>query len=69
MSGWVLVSKNEVPFFKSSLVTAGATIIFLILFLQYTHWDVIGMLLAPAIAQGVYQTWKLPITVMKELGI
>jgi O-antigen/teichoic acid export membrane protein len=69
MSGWVLVSKNDVPFFKATLIAGVATLILLFIFLQYTDWGVWGMLLAPAIVQGIYNSWKWPMTVMKELNI
>lgn len=65
----VLLTKNEVPFFKASLLSAGLTIVLLILFLNYTNMGIWAMVVAPGIAQGVYQNWKWPLVVYKELDV
>jgi O-antigen/teichoic acid export membrane protein len=69
MSGWVLVAGNSVPFFKSNLITAGATLCLLFVFLQYTNLELWGLILAQGITQGIYQNWKWPVEVVKELPI
>lgn len=69
LAGVVLVTKNEVPFFKASLFSAGLTIVLLIVFLRYTNLNVWAMVLAPGIAQGLYQNWKWPLVVSKDLAI
>ncbi len=65
----VLLTKNEVPFFKASLLSAGLTIVLLILFLNFTNMGIWAMVVAPGIAQGVYQNWKWPLVVYKELDV
>jgi O-antigen/teichoic acid export membrane protein len=65
----VLLTKNEVPFFKASLITGIATVILLFVFLHYTNLGVWSLILAPGIAQSVYSDWKWPIVVAKELRI
>jgi O-antigen/teichoic acid export membrane protein len=69
MAGSILLSKNEVPFFKAALISGGATVLLLLLFFHYLHWGWWAMIAAPGIAQGVYQNWKWPATVWKELKI
>ena len=69
IAGSILLTKNEVPFFKAALISGGATVVLLILFFQYTNWGLLVMIVAPGIAQGVYQNWKWPVTVIKELKI
>lgn len=69
LAGTILVTKNEVPFFKASMFSAGFTILLLILFLRYTEMGIWAMILAPGIVQGVYQNWKWPLVVSKELAI
>ena len=69
IAGSILLTKNEVPFFKAALISGGATVVLLILFFQYTNWGLLVMIVAPGIAQGVYQNWKWPVTVIKELEI
>jgi len=62
-----LLTKNEVPFFKPSLISAAATLVLLIVGVVWLDLGLWGMVLAPTIAQGVYQNWKWPSVVIKEL--
>lgn len=62
-----LLSKNEVPFFKASLISAAVTLVLLIVFVIWLGMGVWGMILAPTIAQAAYQNWKWPLCVIKEL--
>jgi O-antigen/teichoic acid export membrane protein len=66
-AGEMLLTKNEIPFFKADLFAGALTIILLLIFLQLTDWGVWGMALAPLIAQSCYQNWKWPIVVITEL--
>ena len=68
-AGNILLTKNEVPFFKASLLSGGFTMLLLFLFFNFTHLTLWAMILAPGIAQGVYQNWKWPFEVIKELKI
>jgi phospholipid N-methyltransferase len=68
-AGNILVTKNEVPFFKAALIAGSITLILLFIFLNFTNWGVWGMILAQGIAQGAYQNWKWPMVVVKELNI
>jgi O-antigen/teichoic acid export membrane protein len=61
--------KNEVPYVKSSIITAFVTLILLSLFLCFTDFGVWGMILAPALAQAIYQDWKWPLYVKKDLNV
>ncbi len=62
-----LLSKNEVPFFKASLISAAATLILLIVMVIWLGWGLWGMVLAPTIAQAAYQNWKWPSVVIREI--
>jgi O-antigen/teichoic acid export membrane protein len=66
-AGGILLTKNEVPYFKAALFSGAFTVILLFVFLNYTNLNVWGLLLAQGIAQGCYQNWKWPMEVMKEL--
>lgn len=68
IDGGILLTKNEVPFFKAALVAGVLTLIFLIIFL-YLNFGVLSLIIAPGIAQLLYQNWKWPLTVIKELNI
>ena len=61
-----LLSRNEVPFFKASLMSAVGVLIFLLIFVVWLDWGLLGMILAPMIVQAFYQNWKWPLEVIKE---
>jgi O-antigen/teichoic acid export membrane protein len=69
VAGGILLTKNEVPFFKASLFAGAITLILLFLLLQYTQLNLWAMIIAPGIAQGLYQNWKWPKDVKNELKI
>lgn len=69
LAGAVLVTKNEVPFFKASIFAALLTMILLILLFQMTKSGIWVMIAAPGLAQIFYQNWKWPYEVVKDLGI
>ena len=62
-----IMADNKIPFFIPSLVSGAATIVLLWLFLGPMHLGIIGMILAPGVAQLAYQNWKWPSVVIKEL--
>ncbi|GHS92540.1 hypothetical protein FACS1894174_03590 [Bacteroidia bacterium] len=68
-AGDLLTTKNEVPFFKASLFAGFFTVVLLLIFFRFTHLGVWSLILAQGIAQAVYQNWKWPMTVVKELNI
>jgi O-antigen/teichoic acid export membrane protein len=69
MAGNILLTKNEVPFFKASLVSGCISVILLLLLFQFTNIGLLAMILAPGLAQLLYQNWKWPYEVYKELEI
>jgi hypothetical protein len=69
IAGSILLSKNEVPFFKAALISGGATIILLLAFFKISNLGAWTMILAPGLVQGAYQNWKWPIVVFNELKI
>ncbi len=64
-----LLSRNEVPFFKASLISAGGVLVLLMIFVVWLDMGVLGMILAPMLVQAVYQNWKWPLEVIKEFRI
>ena len=62
-----IMADNKIPFFIPSLVSGAATIVLLWIFLGPMHLGIIGMILAPGVAQLAYQNWKWPSVVIKEL--
>lgn len=62
-----LLSRNEVPFFKASLISAVGVLVLLGVFVVWLDMGVLGMILAPMIVQALYQNWKWPLEVVREL--
>jgi O-antigen/teichoic acid export membrane protein len=69
ISGALLLTKNEVPFVKASLLSGIGTILLLLLGLKFTSLGVWSMILAPGIAQATYQNWKWPLSVIQDLKL
>jgi O-antigen/teichoic acid export membrane protein len=61
------LTRNEVPFFKISLIIGAMTVILMFIFLQYTNLGVWGLIIAPGIAECLHWTWMT--RVIKELKI
>ncbi|MEI6554426.1 MAG: O-unit flippase-like protein [Paludibacter sp.] len=65
----LLLSGNEVPFMKSALLTGFMSISILFLLFYFTTIGIWGLILAPGISQLVYQDWKWPKLVKRNLRI
>lgn len=68
IAGGILLTNNEVPFFKASLVAGATTIILLIAMFYFSDMRLWAMILAPGIAQ-LYNNWKWPHEVFIQLNI
>ncbi|MEI8085375.1 MAG: lipopolysaccharide biosynthesis protein [Paludibacter sp.] len=64
-----LLTKNEVPFFRSVLISGTASLILLFVFFKFTNLGVLSMILAPGIALTLYNNWKWPMMVIRDLKI
>jgi O-antigen/teichoic acid export membrane protein len=62
-----LLSKNEIPFFKTSILVAVVTLVLLFIFFKYTNLGVLGMVIAPGIAECLHWVWMT--TAIKGLKI
>lgn len=67
MAAGFLLTKNEVPFFKAGIISALAALFLLFIFVGYFHFGVWGMILATGLVQAVYQNWKWPLVLHKDL--
>lgn len=68
IAGGILLSNNDVPFFKASLIAGAITILLLITAFYFTNMQLWAMILAPGIAQ-IYNNWKWPYEVYIQLDI
>jgi len=69
ISGALLLTKNEVPFVKASLLSGIGTVLLFFFGLKFTSLGIWTMILAPGIAQATYQNWKWPLSVIKDLKL
>ena len=67
LAGGFLLSRNEVPYFKAAIISGAATVFMLFALIRLGQLGVWGMILAPGIVQLVYQNWKWPLVLIKEL--
>lgn len=67
VSAGFIMADNKIPFFIPSLLSGGATVILLFVFLYILDLGIWGLILAPGLAQLAYQNWKWPLMVIKEL--
>jgi O-antigen/teichoic acid export membrane protein len=69
MSAGLLLTKNEVPFFKAAIVSGICFVLLLLILLKFTSLGLLALIIAPGIVQGLYQNWKWPYEVWKDLNI
>jgi len=65
----ILLTKNEVPFFKPSIISGVTTALLIYIFLQWTDLGMLSLFLAPGLVDIAYQSWKWPLEVVKDLKI
>lgn len=68
-AGGILLTKNEVPFFRPSLISGFATALLMYIFLGWTNIGLLSLFLAPGLVDIAYQSWKWPYEVWKDLKL
>jgi len=68
-AGGILLTKNEVPFFKPSIISGLATALLMYVFLGWTNIGLLSLFLAPGLVDIAYQSWKWPYEVWKDLKL
>jgi O-antigen/teichoic acid export membrane protein len=69
MAGSILLTKNTVPFYKASLISGSCIVFGLMLGFHYTSLNLLILVLVPLSVDLLYQGWKWPWEVIKELSI
>lgn len=69
LSAQMLLTKNEVPFAKASILSGAAVVVLLYLGWTFTNLGVWVLILAPGLSQLVYQNWKWPLEVIHDLNL
>lgn len=65
----LITTKNEVPFVISSLLSGSGILVFGLMSVKYLQTGILGLLLSQGIVQLLYNNWKWPKEVLKELGV
>lgn len=65
----ILLAQNEVPFFKSALLSGINTVLIFWIMLKFTHLGILSMILSSGIALSVYVNWRWPLEVCKRLKL
>ncbi len=69
IAGNILATKNEVPFFKASLISGAGIIVGLMLAFQFLDFGIFAMILLPLLVDFSYQAWKWPLEVVRDLKL
>jgi O-antigen/teichoic acid export membrane protein len=64
-----VITKNNIPFVKSSLISGFVIVLADYLSLEYTSYGIFGLVLVQGLVQLAYSNWKWPYEVCKENGI
>jgi O-antigen/teichoic acid export membrane protein len=67
MAGSVLLTKNEVPFFKASLISGFFIITGLLFAFKFLELGLITIVIVPLLVNLCYQAWKWPLELRKDL--
>lgn len=66
-AGNILLTKNEVPFFKASLISGFCIVAGLLFAFYFTDLGIYNLLLVPLVVDVAYQSWKWPVVAHKDL--
>ncbi len=69
LSSNIILSKNIVPFYKASIISGLLIVIGLFISFKYTQFGLLNLVLVPLIIDMVYQGWKWPMDVIRDLNI
>ncbi|KAF0819046.1 hypothetical protein KIS4809_2338 [Bacillus sp. ZZV12-4809] len=64
-----LSTKNTVEYYKSAFLTGVGTVVLSYIFLEYFGLGIYGILFSQFIASFVYNNWRWPLEVQRELGL
>ncbi|WP_280673725.1 MULTISPECIES: O-unit flippase-like protein [unclassified Dysgonomonas] len=65
----LLITKNEMPYLKASLISGFSIGILSPLFMGVFHWGIYGIIAAVGIVQALYHNWKWPLEAIRDLGM
>lgn len=64
----MITTKNIIPFLKPSLISGVLIVILTVISLKYTKLEIYGVLLSQGVVQLIYNNWKWPVEISKDLS-
>lgn len=64
-----ITTNNDIPFVESSLIIGALIGFFSFIFLRYTNFGILGLILIQGIIQLMYSNWKWPYVVCVEFSV
>jgi O-antigen/teichoic acid export membrane protein len=69
ISSNIILSKNEIPFYKASLISGTFIVLALIFMFKYSSLGIANLVIVPLLVDLMYQGWKWPMVVVLDLKI
>jgi len=69
MASAILLTKNEVPFYKTYLISGVLVVIGLFLVFKFLDFGLLTLLIVPLLVDVSSQAWKWPLAVKRELNV
>ncbi len=67
LSASYISASNKLPYAKSFIISALLSVILALIFARFTETNIYGLIIAHLIVQSLYNNWKWPLYVFKEL--
>ena len=64
-----IITRNNVPFVKQSLIAGTAIVIGSFIVLKYTTFGLLGLVILQGLCQAAYSNWKWPLVVLNEFQL
>ena len=64
-----IITRNNVPFVKQSLIAGSAIVIGSFIVLKYTTFGLLGLVIVQGLCQAAYSNWKWPLVVLNEFQL
>ena len=64
-----IITRNNVPFVKQSLIAGSAIVIGSFIVLKYTTFGLLGLVMVQGLCQAAYSNWKWPLVVLNEFQL
>lgn len=65
----LIVTKNKVPFVSAALISGGIIVLLTFFVLQFTNWNLWGVILVQGAVQLSYNNWRWPLWIFKDVNL